>query len=186
MNIPCKTKIILILLLIAFGVISRFLPHASNFTPITAIVLFASAYLGVRYSLLGLLGIMLLSDIFIGFYHWEIMLAVYGSFALSALIGSYIRTQNAKTVIVSSLSSSLLFFLITNWAVWQFGAMYERSLSGLIQSYIMALPFFKNSLAGDIIYTSVLFGAMYAIRAYSVRKALAPRVICNHNGLVRY
>lgn len=161
-------------LLIAFGVVSRFLPHAFNFTPVTAIALFVSVYFGLRYSLVTLIGIMLISDVFIGFYHWQMMIAVYGSFALSAILGTFINKQSVRTIAVSTLGSSLVFYAVTNWAVWQFGTMYEHSFSGLMQSYIMAIPFFKNSLAGDLVYTTVLFGVMYALSTYSVRRSKVP------------
>ncbi|HEY4511817.1 MAG TPA: DUF6580 family putative transport protein [Candidatus Paceibacterota bacterium] len=177
MNVSLRSKIILIVLFVAFGVASRFLPHTFNFTPITAIALFASAYLGLRYSLITLIGIMLISDIFIGFYQWQMMIAVYGSFALSAVLGTFIKKQSVKNIAVSTMGSSLVFYVITNWAVWQFGTMYERSFSGLMQSYLMAIPFFKNSLAGDIFYTGILFGTIYAITVYKSRMAQKVRAI---------
>jgi len=156
-----KSKAILIVFLVALGVMSRLFPYAPNVMPITAIALFASAYLGLRYSLVVLFSVMLISDVFIGLYHLPIMIAVYGSFALSATLGTFINKQSAQTIAASALLSSLAFFLITNWAVWQFGTLYERSLSGLFQSYVMAIPFFKNSLTGDLFYTAALFGVAY-------------------------
>lgn len=165
-----KTKTILIICLIGFGVVSRFLPHPSNFTPVVGIAIFASYYFGLRYSTVAVLAIMLLSDIFIGFYHWEMMAVVYGSMLAASAIGSLTTKPTAVNVFMKTLGSSLLFYLVTNWAVWQFGTMYEKSLSGLMQSYMMAIPFFKNSLAGDIFYTSVLFGAVYLATFYPVLK----------------
>lgn len=165
-----KTKIILIICLVGFGIISRFLPHPANFAPLIAVAIFASYYFGLRYSAAAVLAIMLLSDIFIGFYQWEMMAAVYGSMLAAGVIGSLATKPTAVNVFIKTIGSSLLFYLVTNWAVWQFGTMYEKSLSGLMQSYFMALPFFRNSLAGDIFYASILFGAVYLVTFYPALK----------------
>lgn len=151
-------KIALILGLVLLGVAGRMLPHPWNFTPLSAIALVTSAYLGWRYSMVAVMGIMLLSDFLIGFYDWPIMLSVYGSLILAVGLGTLIERRKASTIVSCSLASSLLFFFITNWAVWQFGTMYVHSFSGLIESYTMALPFFRNSLMGDLLYTGTLFG----------------------------
>ncbi len=154
-------KYIPIVLLIMLGVICRFLPHPANFAPIGAIALFGAIYLPTRWSLLITLPAMFISDLFIGFYNWPIMLAVYTAFVLIAVIGSYIK-KNKKfhTILGGALLGSILFFLITNWAVWAFGSMYTHNFYGLLQSYYMAVPFFRNSLLGDLFYTFVLIGGL--------------------------
>ena len=159
MPLSSKSKIVFVLGLIAFGILSRVLPHAWNFTPITAIVLFSAAYFGIVYSLIIFLMVMVVSDLHLGFYEWHIMLAVYGSFAIASLIGLLLKNKSMGVVFMGTISSSVLFFAITNWAVWQFSTLYSHSLSGLLQSYVMALPFFRNSLAGDVCYSGFLFGA---------------------------
>ncbi len=163
-----KFLIFLSLLLVAAGVLGRFIPHSWNMTPITAIALFSSVYLGIRYSLLIVAATMLISDLFLGFYDWRIMLSVYTGFAVAALIGVLIKKyKNPLTILLGAASSSVFFFLLTNWAVWQFGAMYERSFAGLMESYTLALPFFRNMLLGDIAYTAILFGSFELISALS-------------------
>lgn len=157
------SRIFLVILSIALGIASRLIPHAHNFTPVTAIALFISAHVGLRASLATVVSTMVISDMVIGSYQWQIMAAVYGSFMVAAIIGSFMNKRYIGHVVVSTLASSLSFFLITNWAVWQFGTLYPHSFSGLLQSYGMALPFFKNSLAGDLLYVGILFGAMYGI-----------------------
>jgi hypothetical protein len=157
-----KSKILIVAALVAFGALSRLLPHAWNTTPVTAIALFISAYIGVRYSLASVMGTMLISDIIIGFYAWPILLAVYGSFLLAAFMGILInKYKTVQSLFITTIGSSLVFFVITNWAVWQFGTMYTHSFSGLMQAYLMAIPFFKNALFGDLIYTGLLFGTAY-------------------------
>jgi hypothetical protein len=179
-KISKKAALLILVVLITIGVVGRLLPHVWNTTPVTAILLLATVYLGWRYSFVALFAIMLVSDAFIGFYQWQIMVAVYGSFGLACLVGFFIkRRKSAGTVVAGALLSSVLFFLITNWAVWQFGTMYPLSWQGLCQSYIMALPFFKNSLVGDLFYTSAFFGAIEGLR-YLVSGRSAPAYLADH------
>ncbi len=159
--------------LIVLGIASRFLPHPANFAPIAAIALFGGLYLPKKWAIILPLVAMLASDIFIGFYTWQIMITVYLSFALMAGIGLLVR-KNKKfhTILGGTLLGSVLFFIITNGSVWAFGAMYARNLSGLFQSYYMALPFFRNSLLGDLFYTAVLVGGYEAVLWLSARKKI--------------
>lgn len=153
--------------MIGLGLIGRFFPHLPNVTPITAIALFSATYLGLRYSFIIFFATMLVSDIFIGFYQWPVMLSVYGSFALASLIGLYLKNHKTFPIILGgTVVSSLLFFLITNWAVWQYGGMYSPGWDGLFESYTMAIPFFKNSLVGDLFYTSIFFGAFETVKYF--------------------
>ncbi len=162
-------KVFVFVVLVLVGILSRYLPHPWNFTPLTAIALFTGAYFGIRYSFLAVIFIMLGSDMLIGFYEWQMMFAVYGSMLLSGIIGSVMENKKVLGILSGTLASSLVFFFVTNWAVWQFGTMYSHSFRGLIESYFMALPFFKNSLAGDVLFTGLFFGGRYAIN-YSFEK----------------
>ncbi|MEX0621852.1 MAG: DUF6580 family putative transport protein [Candidatus Woykebacteria bacterium] len=156
-------------LIIGLAVAARLMPHPPNFAPIAAIALFGGAYLSPRYALIFPLVAMLLSDIFIGFYSPLVMISVYGSFALVGLLGMWLRKRKTPTkVVAAAIGSSVLFFLITNFAVWVAGA-YARDPSGLLQSYVMGLPFLKNTLAGDLFYTISFFGG------YELAKSLVNR-----------
>lgn len=157
--------------LILFGALCRLLPHPPNFAPITAIALFGALYLPRRLALVLPLSAMLLSDALIGFYGWPLMASVYGSFALSGLIGFWVRGwKNPATVVGGTMLCSGLFFLITNAAVWRFTPMYPSTLDGLAQSYAMALPFFRNTLLGDFFYVGLLVGTVEAVRAVVFRR----------------
>jgi len=145
-------------LIIGLAVAARLLPHPPNFAPIAAMALFGGAYLSPRYAILVPLLALFLGDLFIGFYSPVVMVSVYGSFALVGLIGMWLRKRKSPgNVVAAALGSSLLFFLITNFAVWAAGA-YARDPSGLVQSYVMGLPFLKNTLLGDLFYTVSFFG----------------------------
>ncbi len=155
--------------MIISGVVARLLPHLPNFTPIAATALFGGVYLKKRYALIIPLAAMFISDIFIGFH--SMMPYVYGSFVLTGLIGMWLRThKNVQNVAAGALISSILFFLITNFGVWA-GGMYARDLSGLLESYVMAIPFFKNTILGDLFYTGAFFGAYELVKmiVYNLR-----------------
>ncbi len=107
---------------------------------------------------------MLVSDLFIGFYGLPIMLSVYLSFTLMAVIGYTTQEKGWKKIATGTVVGSTIFFLVTNWAVWAFGTMYPANLTGLFTSYFAALPFFRNQLMADIFYTTVLVGGYEYIR----------------------
>ncbi len=166
-----KTKLIVSIVLISLGVVTRLLPHWWNFTPLAAIALFSGVYLGQRYAVGLPVVTMLLSDLVIGFYEWQLMLAVYGSFILVGVIGMMVKKhKNVETVLASSIVASVLFYLITNFAVWQFSFWYAKNLTGLAQSYIAALPFFRSSLLGDLFYVTLLFGIYEVILRLNLAK----------------
>ena len=154
-----KETIVAVLILLIVGVAYRIFPHPPNFAPVAAIALF-SGFFFRRYFILIPLAIMLVSDIFIGFYDWKLMAVVYFSFALIGLMGILIRKNKSVLSLVGySLFGSLLFFILTNFAVWFFASWYSHDFKGLTECYSMAIPFFKNTLAGDLFYTSIVFGA---------------------------
>lgn len=147
------------LLLVLAGASLRLLPHAPNFTPVAAIALFAGVYFSKRIALLLPLGVMMISDMFIGYYEPKLMISVYGSFVLCTVLGFWLKKhKNWYTVGGSAILSSVLFFLITNFAFWAFSAWYPKSFAGIVECYFMALPFFRNTLIGDLFYVSVFFG----------------------------
>ena len=156
--------------LILLGVSARFMPHPANVAPIGAIALFGGLYLNKRMAFVLPVAAMLVSDLFIGFYNWKTMAAVYISFLAMVGIGLVVkRHKKFSTIVGGTLLGSLLFFLITNAAVWAFGTLYPYTIEGLLSSYAMAIPFFKNSLMGDLFYTGVLVGSMEAILMWKHR-----------------
>jgi len=147
-------------ILIALGIAARFLPHPANFAPIGAIAIFSGIYLPKKWAIVLPLAAMFFSDLFLGFYAWPIMLSVYAGFVIMAVIGLAVRkNKKLSTVLGGTILGSVIFYLMTNGAVWAFGSLYTHNLAGLMQSYIMAIPFFRNSLLGDLFYTGVLAGA---------------------------
>ncbi|MDD5110809.1 MAG: hypothetical protein PHI63_06400 [Patescibacteria group bacterium] len=166
------------LMLIALATATRLLPHQANFTAMGAVALVSGCYLGWRTAAGVTVAAMLVSDIFLGFYSGPIMLSVYGSLLISAGLGYILgRTRRVRftPAAAATLAGTLLFFLATNFAVWQFTAMYPKTISGLLACYIAALPFLRNSLAADFLYTGVLLGVTETLR-YGVLAAVSKKV----------
>ena len=159
-----KPRILVILTVIFAAAFMRLIPHWPNFTPIAGIALFGGTYIGRKHlAFIIPLAAMLLSDLFLGLHHT--MLAVYISFALIVGIGFLLRKRvSVFTVLSASIASSVLFFLITNFAAWQSGMMpYPMNLNGLIAAYAAGLPFLNTGILGDLFYSSIFFGGFYLI-----------------------
>jgi hypothetical protein len=159
-------KFVTIVLLIMITAASRFLPFASNFSAMGAIALFAGAMIANRYLAIAIpLIALFISDFFIGFYGAG-MIPVYVGFSLFSVIGIFITNKNNPiSIIGSSLLGSILFYLITN-CVFVYTAdnsLYPHNFSGVMQSYVGALPFFKNSVQSDLLFSGLLFGSYYIL-----------------------
>jgi hypothetical protein len=159
-----RTALIVIVMLIVVGIAGRLLPHLPNATPIAALAFVGSLHFGRKVAFLLPLSVLLVTDIIVGFYSLGIMLSVYGSFTLIAALSWYLQKRKSLlTLGYLVMSGSVSFFLITNAAVWWFSPWYEKSLSGLLYSYELGLPFLRNMLLGDLVYTFTLMGAVAAV-----------------------
>jgi len=166
-----KKNLVLIIGVILLAAASRLVKHPPNFTPVAAMALFGGWYFNKKYLVAVPLIAMLLSDAFIGFYDWRLTAVVYAGIALTFFIGWLLKKNaNWRKVIVGSLAGSVIFFIITNFAVWALYQWYPHTWAGLLNCYVQALPFFKNSLAGDLFYSVVLFGAYELSWFYASQK----------------
>lgn len=164
-------RFVFLITIVIFGAFMRLVPHWPNFTPIAAMALFGGTYLGRKYlAFLIPMAALFLSDLLLGFHNN--MIAVYAAFALTVSIGFILRKKvNAATIIGASLTSSILFFLVTNFAAWVVSPFYPASFAGLMQSYAAGLAFFNdgsygisffmNSVLGGLFYNGLFFGAYY-------------------------
>lgn len=143
---------LLFILLTFFAAFSRLAPHPPNFTPILSIALFCGISFRNKYIFLIPLFSMLISDYFIG-YHSMIMY-VYVSLLIIFFIGKYLIKENSfNSTMVLSLSSAIIFFIISNFGVWIVG--YPKTISGFIACYVAALPFLSNTLISTLLFSSV-------------------------------
>ena len=146
--------------LIALAVVSRIVPHPANFTPIAALGLFSGACLRMQKFWLLPLAALLLSDMVIGFYHPLVMVFVYAAFILCACLGRALLHERRSILMLggTTLSGSVIFFILSNLGDWLAGLNYPLTWQGLLQCYTMAIPFFGNTLVGDLFYVTCLFG----------------------------
>jgi uncharacterized protein DUF6580 len=151
-------RTLLALAIIALAAALRIAPHPWNFTPVGAMALFSGAIIRNRrlaffFPILALF----VGDIFIGFH--RLMPVVYASFLVSVAIGFWLRDRRSLgRVTAATLLGAMQFFLVTNFAVWAVGLSYPRNSAGLLACYVAGIPFFWNTLAGDAVFATLLFG----------------------------
>jgi hypothetical protein len=152
------SRLIALLSAIVAAAALRLVPHPPNFTPIGAMALFSGAYFGRRgLAFVAPLAALFLSDLVLGFYHG--MGTVYFSVALIVMLGAIaLRRASAPRVGVAAIASSVLFFAITNFGMWLFSGFYPLTAAGLAACFVAAIPFFQNTVAGDLFYAALLFG----------------------------
>lgn len=163
--------------LIAMALLGRVLPHPDNFTPVLAVALFGGAMLSAGLAYVVPLLAMFASDLALGHSFGWMTLVIYSCFLVGVGLGQWLGKNRtwARTGLVT-LCGSLLFYVITNFAVWILPdsqhtvGLYPRTLDGLIQCYWMALPFFRNSLTGDLFWTAILFGVFDLARSRMKRQ----------------
>lgn len=180
-------RFVVISLFVAVAAGARLLPHPPNVTPIVAMALFGGAYLRSKKLALVLpLAAMVLSDLALGFtvYGTNILrwsqLVVYACIAAIAGIGLLLQDRRSVARVVSAgLTSSVLFFVVTNFAVWAGDSLYPKNWGGLITCYTAAIPFFRNSILGDAFFGVLLFGgfALLESRVRSLREHPDPRLV---------
>lgn len=161
-------------LIIMIAALLRLMPHPPNMAPIAAMALFGGAYLDKKYALIFPLVALFLSDLVLGFH--ASMFLVYTSFFLTGLIGLWLAKHKKVSYIVSaSILSSVIFYLLTNFNYWYATPLYPKTLAGLEASYTAALPFFRNTLIGDLGYTTLFFASFEVMRAILHLPKLAKR-----------
>ena len=152
-----KKEYAVVFSMIVLAVASRLLPHPPNFAPITGIALFAASKFNKKIvAFLLPLCCLFITDLILGL-SW-INLFVYGAFGMISLIGMRIKRVSLITV----LGSSLMFFIVSNFGVWLL--YYPLTFEGLVTCFTLAIPFFGNTIAGDLVYTAVLFYSFSAIK----------------------
>ncbi|MBV8759055.1 MAG: hypothetical protein JO257_17335 [Deltaproteobacteria bacterium] len=145
--------------LLVVTVASRLVPHPWNFTPMIAVALFAGARIERGWAaMLAVVGCLALGDLAIGVFPYDGMIWVYAPMLAIALVGRLLVTRrSALATLVAALGAGLLFFVVSNFGVW-LGTLYAHTPAGLADCYIAALPFYRNQIVGDLVFTGALFG----------------------------
>ena len=151
-----KNKIFLqycLILLSSIGalIFFRFLPHPPNFTPVIAMAFYLPIFFGM-WCIPFLLLAFAITDFFIGFH--SLLVWTWGSLALISLTSKF--SNGILSRLFLSFVGAVIFYIISNFGVWFSGSLYQYSIEGLIQCYIMALPFFTNTLLSTIIFSLLI------------------------------
>ncbi|MEI6823683.1 MAG: DUF6580 family putative transport protein [Bacteroidota bacterium] len=172
MNKIITPRLLFVVAMVFVAAFSRLIAHIPNMTPVFAIALFGGTFIKRKaLAFLIPLAAMIISDVFLGFYTQ--MYAIYISFAITVAIGFYLRRKvNAATVVGASLISSIVFFVLSNFAVWISGVgilTYPMTVHGFMFCYMQAIPFFGYELVGTLLYTTVFFGIFtYVVNKFPV------------------
>ena len=165
--------------ILAIGFLARLAPHPANVTPVAALALFGGSMLPLGWAVSLPLATLILSDLALGLH--QVIAFTWLSFAAIGVLGRWVaRHPTGGRILTASVGSSVGFFLITNFGVWWLGDgghMYPRTLEGLWACYVAALPFFRNSLIGDLAYTAGFFGLYRMVSG-------APRVVAAGSSVV--
>lgn len=156
---------------IVFGAIMRLLPHPHNITPVAAMALAGGIYIGRKYlSYIVPIVCLFVSDLILNntvnriFFEADTglilfeknMIFTYTAFALTVVLGAAIKHfKGLKLIFGGAVLSSLLFFLISNFGAWSIGVLYPKTLAGLGTCYIAGIPFFWNTLIGNLIFIAI-------------------------------
>jgi hypothetical protein len=111
---------------------------------------------------------MFVADIFLGFH--GLMIWTYGAFLMIGLLSFKYFKFNLTSILILSILSPSVFFLITNFGVWLGSEFYSQALEGLVASYIMGLPFYANSLTSTVLFSASFYAAISAASTLSFLK----------------
>lgn len=149
-------------------ILLRLIPHPPNLSPIGAYALVGATAL--KFPLLGLFGCLLFTDFFLGF-HSE-MPFVYGAYGVLFLLYKLLPTHRNSSLaswMGTGALGSITFFLVTNFGVWLQSALYPKSLLGLVLCFEAAIPFFHNTLLGDLFFMGLAWTALKRFQFNSAR-----------------
>ena len=165
-------------LFIVLGLGVRFIPHMLNFSPLGAALLFFGAK-RPREEWAPVVCVALFADAMLTTQvyhlplHWDFLCSA-AYYVIALFIGQMLKEKaDALRVVGASIAGSLVFFLTSNFVSWMALDMYTKDLRGLAQAYWLAIPFFRGTFVGDLLYSAVMFGAPALIAIIARKRAMA-------------
>lgn len=165
MNTKVRSRLLFALFLVVLATVMRIVPHPWNLTPVGAVALFSGACFDRRkwafaIPLLAMLAGDTIAELTTGYGYHSLMPVIYATFAAIVGIGLFIRERRSSpaAVAAAAFASATLFFVVSNFAMWTISTIYPKTLGGLVACYIAGIPFFGNQVAGDLLYSFLLFG----------------------------
>lgn len=184
-----KKILTLVIGAVLFSVVYRVMPYRpDNFNPLLALTLFGGFVFAndKKWAFIIPVVTMLLSDVVYqlmyvnglgsvkGFYGWW-QVANYASLVAMSFIGFKINAVNIKQIGFAGTAAAVVFFILSNFFVWAEGMGYQHSysFSGLMQCYTNGLPFFRASLTGTLLFSTILFSSYSVIYRTSADRKIA-------------
>ncbi len=162
------------------AILTRVLPHPWNLTPLGAMFLFSGATFQRKWESLAIPFVALIASDYVvlhtlygGRYSW-FMPYTWMGFLLVGLIAWMLRGDiSIRNVLAGSLAGSIAFFLVSNFGVWVNGSLYAHNLGGLFQCYAAGIPFFRNTVMGDLLYAALMLGSYELVQRRRMAAAAA-------------
>ena len=165
MNSRTINRLALAVFLVVFATVMRSVPHPWNLTPIGAVALFSGACFDRRrWSFVIPLVALFMSDVFMeittGYGFHVLMPVIYGSFAVIVVMGIWLRNrrQSVAAVAGGAFAGATFFYIVSNFAMWTISTVYPKTFAGLVACYVAGIPYYGTGLAGDLLYSGLLFG----------------------------
>lgn len=157
-------------LFLLFAVAVRFMPHPLAFTPVGAALLFFGArgprrQVWVPLALLAASDVVLTTLVYRYPFSWDHFVTWVWYGAMLWLGSTLKENVGPVRILGTALTGSVSFFLISNFAVWAAWDMYPRTFAGLMTCYAAGVPFFRRAVAGDMLFTAVMFGVPVLLAA---------------------
>ena len=158
-----KNNLMIPVIMMTLLVISRMISDIPNFTATIALIMFTSYLIRDKFlSVLVILVSQIISDLYIGIY--SSMFFVYGAYVFIALLSPIIMNKlSFKSVLISSLVTPTIFYIVSNFGVWITGSTYPLSLDGLIMCYVAGIPFFDETLLSTVVFSVTIYVMMKLI-----------------------
>jgi hypothetical protein len=166
-------NLLIILFLTIFAIIGRIIPHPPNYTPVLAVGLFCGMlFRSYWLSFAAMFTATFLSDLAIGFYNPPVQLGIYCCLIIPALLGKvYLQLGNYLRTSGVAFLGSFLFYLTSNFLVWSYDQLYPLTLRGLLDCYVMALPFFFTAILADQFYSLALMKVYFLYNSSATNPA---------------
>jgi len=164
---------------VLFAVAVRFMPHPLAFTPVGASLLFFGARgprrrMWIPLALLAASDVILTTLVYRYPFSWD-HFVTWAWYAGMLWLGTSLKQGGPVRIMSTALAGSIAFFVMSNFAVWAAWDMYPHTFAGLMTSYDAGLPFFRRAVAGDLLFTAVMFSAPLLIHAVAGRLHGEPR-----------
>ena len=167
-----RFEMVVALAMVFVAILVRFAPHAPNFSPVLALALFSGAMFTDRRLAYGApFAMILLSDWALGFYPG--VMFVYASYVVSVWMGSQVSSRRLGPLVVAGGLSSAVFFVLSNLGVWLMSGLYPVTGAGLVECFVMALPFLQNTVTSTFVFMGVLFGGYSLCERFVFERAQA-------------